>query len=109
MTNTPYGFKIATTAMALVLGLFAIDTILAEALGPGLRRFSKDITSNEEPLSGRALAGWTATAVLRGDLVANLASAGAASALNGSKAPDPARAGAVRAAALAPATLPRVL
>lgn len=100
MRLTPNGFKIATAVMALVLGWFAIYTILAEALAPRVPLSSRD-NAPAAPVSSEALADWTATAVLRGDLVARIASARAAAALNGSEAPDTPDAAATRDSALA--------
>ena len=88
--------------MALVLGWFAIYTILAEALAPRAPLLSQDMAP-AEPILIESLADWTATAVLRGDLVARIASARATAAVNGGRPLDSPDAATARDDALATA------
>jgi hypothetical protein len=82
MKDLPNGFRIATSLMALALGWFAIATIFAELLMPRTPYFSKDLAP-PDPVSYRPLAERAAAAApLRGDLLADIAMARAASALN---------------------------
>ena len=81
MKDLPNGFRITTSLMALALGWFAIVTIRAEALTPRTQYFSKDLPP-PAPASDRSMAEWAAAAALRGDLLADLAMARAASALD---------------------------
>ncbi len=86
MKNDPDRFKIATWFMALVLGWFAIATILAETLTPKTPHFFQDLAL-PDPMSYELLADWAAAAApLRGDLLADIAMARAAPALNSDKA-----------------------
>jgi hypothetical protein len=80
MKNLPNAFRITTLLMGLVLGWFAIATILAEALTPKTQFFSRDLAP-PDPVSYRSPAEWAAAAApLRGDLLADIAMARAAAA-----------------------------
>jgi hypothetical protein len=82
MNSTPRLFRLATLAMAVLLAWFAAATIFAEALTPRARPFSQNAAVPDSSASG-ALADWAAaSAPLRGDLLANIAMARAAPALN---------------------------
>ena len=102
MNHVPDRFRIATLVMALILGWFAFATIFAQALTPktpyffakyfSTRSFSKDAVSMasapQPPRSPGTLADWAAEAApLRGDLLADLAMAGAAAAANSGSGP----------------------
>ena len=71
--------------MALALGWFAIATIFAETLTPKTQRFADD-PGVQDAMSYDRLAGFAAAgAPLRGDLLADMAMARAAPALNVNK------------------------
>jgi hypothetical protein len=82
MKNDSGGLRIATSLMALVLGWFAFATIFAEAFTPKAQNFLQDLALPDPksygPLGDRA----GAVAPLRGDLLADIAMAQAAPALN---------------------------
>lgn len=99
MRNIPEGVRIATPLLAILLGWFAIDTILAEALSPKAQRFSQYV-ARDEPMSSGSLAEWAAAAALRGDLLADIAAA-----LARGTAPQTPDAAAMRESALATAKL----
>jgi hypothetical protein len=106
MKNVPTGFRIATSLLALALGCFAIATILAETLAPKAQPFSQDLSSQDpappDPISDGWLADWAAAAApLRGDLLADIATARAAPALDPDKAPASPDMAAMRGRALA--------
>jgi hypothetical protein len=85
MKNIPDGFRIATLSMALALGLFAFATIFAEIFTPKTQSCCQD---RADPISNGSLADWAAAvAPLRGDLLADVATARAAPVLNLGKAP----------------------
>ena len=77
MINAPDRFRITAVLMALVMGWFAIATIVAEGLSPKTRSFSRQGAA-PDPISDRAPAAWAATALLRGDRLADIAFAYAA-------------------------------
>jgi hypothetical protein len=88
MRNIPDRFRLATLLMGIVLGWFAVTTILAEKLSPTTQQFSQDLTLSDSNISG-SMARWTpATALWRGDLLADVAMARAAPALGAHK-PSP--------------------
>jgi hypothetical protein len=87
MNNIAKPFRLATVAMAVLLAWFAAATIFAEALTPKSRLFSTMLFAQNpaasEPAASGALADWAAaSAPLRGDLLADIAMARGASALN---------------------------
>jgi hypothetical protein len=87
MNNAPDGFRIATLLIGVVLGWFAVATILAEKLSPKTQQFSQDLTLPDSSPSG-SMAGWAAAAApLRGDLLADVAMARAAPALGAHEPP----------------------
>jgi hypothetical protein len=102
MKNIPDRFGIATSSIAVVLGWFAIDTILAEALTPKAQTFAQEL-ARAEPISGGSLADWAAAAALRGDLVGDIAMARAVPALNRGNTPEAPEKAAARERALATA------
>jgi hypothetical protein len=82
MANYRNGFRIATYCMALVLGWFAMATIVAETVTPKAQQLSQDLTLADSASDG-SMAVWAATfAPLRGDLLADLAMAQASPAVN---------------------------
>jgi hypothetical protein len=89
MRNIPDRFRIATLLLGIVLGCYALATILAEKLSP-TTQFSQDLTLSVSNTSG-STARWTPAAVLRrGDLLAEVAMARAAPALGTHKSsPSP--------------------
>jgi hypothetical protein len=88
MKNVPGGFKIATLLIGIVLGWFAIATIVAEKLGPQTLQFSQDLALSDSSASG-PLAEWAAAAApLRGDLLADVAMSRAAPALGAPPSPE---------------------
>ena len=103
MRNIPSRFRIATLLIGIVLGWFAVATILAEKLSPKTQQFSQDPTLSDSGTSG-SIAEWTPAAALwRGDLLADVAMARAAPVLGAHKSsPSPeiikAREGAVASA-----------
>jgi hypothetical protein len=102
MKNIPEGLRIAAPLLAVVLGCFAIDTLVAEALTPRAQPFSQDLLL-ANPTSSGSLADWAAAVALRGDLLADIAMARAAPALSRGQAADPAERAAARERALATA------
>lgn len=90
MTNIPDKFRLATLLMGIVLGWFAVATILAEKLSPTTQPFSQDPTLSDSNTSG-STARWTPAATLwRGDLLTDVALARAAPALGAHKSsPSP--------------------
>ena len=81
MRNIPNRFRIATLLMGIVLGWFAVATILAEKLSPTTQQISQDLTLPDSNTSG-SMGQWTPAAALwRGDLLADVAMARAAPAL----------------------------
>jgi hypothetical protein len=87
MKNVPDRFRIATLLVGIVLGWFAVATILAEKLSPKTLQFSQDLTLSDSSASGSAAEWAAAAAPLRGDLLADVAVARAAPALGAGKAP----------------------
>jgi hypothetical protein len=111
MTTVPDGsrvaplwrFRIVTVLLALVLGSFAIATIFAETLTSKTRRFSQDLAL-PEPMPQGSLADHAAdVALLRGDLLADIATARAAAALDPNATADAPETTAARERALAAA------
>ena len=83
--NVPNGFRIATLLLALALGWYAFATIFAETFTPKTQFFSQDLAPRNPSPYG-SLADWAAAAApLRGDLLADVAMARAAPALNSAK------------------------
>jgi hypothetical protein len=83
--NVPNGFRIATLLLALALGWYAFATIFAETFTPKTQFFSQDLAPRNPSPYG-SLADWAAAAApLRGDLLADVAMARAAPALNPGK------------------------
>jgi hypothetical protein len=88
MNNAPDGFRIATLLIGIVLGWFAVATILAEELSPKTQQFSQDLTLSDSSASG-SMAEWAAAAApWRGDLLADVAMARAAPALGARESPS---------------------
>src|SRR5271170_5898372 len=87
MRNIPGRFRIATLLIGIVLGWFAVATILAEELGPQTQQFSQDLTLSGSSASG-SMAKWAAAAApWRGDLLGDAAMAQAAPALSAHQSP----------------------
>jgi hypothetical protein len=87
MKNVPDRFRIVTLLFGIVLGWFAVATILAEKLSPKTQQFSQDLTPSDSSASG-SMAEWaTAAALWRGDLLADVAMARAAQALGAHQSP----------------------
>ena len=83
--NGPNGFRIATLLLALALGWYAFATIVAETFTPKAQLFSQDLGPRNPPSYG-SLSDWGAAAApLRGDLLADVAMARAAPALDPGK------------------------
>ena len=96
-------FRITTLLMALALGWFAIATIFAEALTPKTQGSSQDLAMPSLISADRLVDFAAAGAPLRGDLLARIAVARAAPALNSDKAAVSPEAIATRERALATA------
>src|ERR1700730_7829128 len=102
MKNISDRFGIATLLTALVLGWFAITTILAEALTPKTQQVFQARTP--DPIPYGSLTDWAVRAApLRGDLLAGIAMERAAPVLNLGKAPPTPEILQTREAALATA------
>ncbi len=101
MTSFANRFSLAALLLALLLGWFAITTIIAEALTPAARTFAQNLTA--DAISGGSLAGWAAAAVKRGDLLADMAMARAAPVLRRGQGAAPPDQEAARGQALATA------
>jgi hypothetical protein len=96
-------FRIATVLLAMVLGWFAIATIFAETLTPKTQRFPQEFAV-PDPIPSGSLADRAAeVAPLRGDLLADVAMARAAVALDPGTAADAPETIAARERALAAA------
>lgn len=87
MTNAPVGFRITALLIGIVLGWFAVATILAEKLSPKTEQFSQDLTLSDSGPSGSIVEWAAAAAPWRGDLLADVAMARAAPALSANKSP----------------------
>ena len=87
MKNVSDKFRIATLLIGIVLGWFAVATILAEKLSPNTLQFSQDLTLSDSSAPG-SMAKWAAAAApWRGDLLGDVAMARAAPALAAHKSP----------------------
>jgi hypothetical protein len=80
MKHALNGFRIATLLIGIVLGWFAVATILAEKLSPKTQHISQDLTLSDSSSSG-SMTEWAVAAPWRGDLLADVAMARAAPAL----------------------------
>jgi hypothetical protein len=103
MMNVPDPFRIVTLLIALALGWFSIATIFAEAFTPKTSRFSPDLALPGAISYGPLADLVAAAAPLRGDLLADIAMARAASALGAGNVPPTREMIAAREPALATA------
>jgi hypothetical protein len=87
MKNASDGFRIATLLIGIVLGWFAVATILAEKLSPKTQQISQDLTLSDSSSSGWTTEWAAAAAPWRGDLLADVAMARAAPALGVHESP----------------------
>lgn len=87
MTNDRNRPRIALFCMALLLGWFAIATILAETVAPKAQQISQDLTLVDSASNASMVAWLAAVAPLRGDLLADIAMAQAAPAVNRGRSP----------------------
>jgi hypothetical protein len=87
MKNAPDRFRVATLLIGIVLGWFAVATILAEKLSPKTQRFAQDLTLSDSSAPG-SMTEWAASAApWRGDLLADVAMARAAPAFGAHESP----------------------
>ena len=103
MANYRNRFGIATFCMALLLGWFAMVTIVAETATPKAQQLSQDLTLADSTSNGSMAAWAAAVAPLRGDLLANVAMAQASPAINLGRSPASSEIIAARELALASA------
>jgi len=103
MTNGRNRLRIALFCMALLLGWFAIATIVAETVAPKAQQLSQDLTLVDSAANGSVVDWAAAVAPLRGDLLADIAMAQAAPAVNLGKSPASSEIMAARELALASA------
>src|SRR5450631_1086317 len=103
MANYQNGFRIATSCMALLLGWFAMATIVAETATPKARQLSQDLILAVSSSNGSVSAWAAAVAPLRGDLLADVAMAQASPAINLGRSPGSSEIIAARELALASA------
>jgi hypothetical protein len=74
MRDHPAGFRIATLAIALLLGWYSIATLFAEILTPKVRSYSFDLAPQNSDFEVSPFSDWaSAAAPFRGDLLANIA------------------------------------
>jgi hypothetical protein len=103
MANDLNVLKGAMFCMALLLGWFAMATIVAETVAPKAQQLSQDLTLADSTSNGSMAAWAAAVAPLRGDLLAGVAMAQASPAINLGRAPASSDISAARELALASA------